>query len=97
MEVVRCASCDGYGWEEGDSDEALDCVWCRGVGYVYRDVQGIDQHIPEEDYEIVADRLEQLELERLREMGYQGEAKKPWEQKVRQERGILLNHRDLEK
>jgi hypothetical protein len=47
-------------------------------------VSGIDRRIPIGDYEAVSSRLEQLETERLREMGYTGEAKRPWEQKIRQ-------------
>lgn len=96
MDVVRCASCDGYGWEMDESGGAPDCAWCGGIGYVYRDQAGIDKRIPKEDYESVSTRLEQLEVERLRELGYQGEPKKPWEQKIRQERGILLDGQDTE-
>jgi hypothetical protein len=60
-----------------------DCDWCGGAGYVYRGGDGADRRIPEADYPQVADMLEQLEVERLRKMGYSGEAKKPWEQAVR--------------
>lgn len=85
MEIVRCISCEGYGWFEDElSFEAVDCDWCGGVGYVYRDEAGIDHRIPPADYGRVADQLEELERQRLREIGYTGEAKKPWEQDVRQ-------------
>ncbi|HEX2906980.1 MAG TPA: hypothetical protein VHO69_08980 [Phototrophicaceae bacterium] len=82
MEIVRCVSCDGYGWFE-DEAGAPDCNWCGGVGYIYRDENGVDRHIPASDYPVVAERLEQLEIERLREIGYTGAAKRPWEQAVR--------------
>ena len=36
MEIVRCISCDGYGWFEEDGISE-DCDWCGGIGYVYRD------------------------------------------------------------
>ncbi len=80
MKIVRCPSCDGYGWFEG-ADE--DCDWCAGAGYVYRSAAGSDSPIPPQEYPQVADKLEELEQERLREMGYQGSAKKPWRQQVR--------------
>lgn len=84
MTIVRCLSCEGYGWLEDDfTGEAADCDWCGGAGYVYRDEQGIDHKIPLADYGKVADTLEKLEQERLREMGYSGQAKKPWEQDIR--------------
>jgi hypothetical protein len=84
MKPVRCISCDGFGWIEDDfSGESSDCDWCGGVGYVYRDEQGIDHKIPPADLAPLHDVLEQLEQERLREMGYSGQAKKPWEQDVR--------------
>lgn len=86
MEIVRCISCDGYGWHEDDfTGEISDCGWCAGIGYVYRDAQGVDHKIPAADLRkaAIAARLEELEQERLREMGYQGEARKPWEQDVR--------------
>lgn len=79
MDIVLCVSCEGYGWFEDEGD----CDWCGGAGYVYRDAGGVDHKIPESDYGKVADVLETLETERLREMGYTGEAKKPWEQAVR--------------
>lgn len=86
MEIVRCPSCDGYGWFDDDmmGDGGQECDWCGGIGYVYRAQDGTDAPIPRADYARLADELEALERERLREMGYQGEAKKPWEQDVRQ-------------
>ncbi|QPC82577.1 hypothetical protein G4Y79_23290 [Phototrophicus methaneseepsis] len=85
MEIVRCVSCDGFGWYEDDfTGESSDCDWCAGIGYVYRDANGIDHKIPERDWARLADQLEALEQERMREMGYQGEAKKPWEQHIRE-------------
>lgn len=86
MTIIRCVSCEGYGWFQDEfSTETVDCDWCGGVGYVYREANGIDQRIPPEEYAKVADTLEKLELQRMREMGYQGEAKKPWEQAVRKD------------
>ena len=85
-EIVRCVSCDGYGWFEELGGEVFDCDWCGGVGYVYRDKNDVDHKIPEADFPAVAERLEQLEAARMREMGYTGEAKKPWEQAIRQRR-----------
>lgn len=85
-EIVRCVSCEGFGWFEDEfSGEAVDCDWCGGVGYAYRDANGVDRRIPPEDYGKVADTLEKLELQRMREMGYKGDAKKPWEQAVRKD------------
>ena len=82
--ISRCVSCDGFGWFEDEfSGEAEDCDWCAGAGYVYRDAAGRDSPIPKADYERVADELERLELERLREMGYQGGARQPWRQAIR--------------
>jgi hypothetical protein len=86
MQIVRCVSCDGYGWLD-DEDGEVDCSWCGGVGYVYRDEQGVDHPIPAEDFEEVTATLEALETERLRELGYSGSAKKPWQQAIRRERG----------
>lgn len=84
MEIVRCVSCEGYGWYSDEDDgQVTDCDWCGGAGYTYRDARGVDHKIPEADYGKVADKLETLEVERLREIGYTGEAKKPWEQEVR--------------
>lgn len=85
MDIKRCPSCNGYAWVEDDDGSAVDCDWCNGVGYIYRDAQGIDQRIPEQDYGKVADVLEKLEIERMREIGYSGEAKKPWQQAIRQQ------------
>lgn len=82
--IIRCLSCSGYAWIEDDDGQVVDCDWCGGVGYVYRDDDDIDHRIPEADYPHVADILEKLEVERMREIGYTGEAKKPWEQAVRQ-------------
>jgi hypothetical protein len=92
MDIVRCASCEGYGWFEDEfTGEPTDCDWCGGVGYVYRDGQGVDQRIPPEDYGKVADTLEKLDIERMHEIGYKGEPKKPWEQAIR--RGTTLGER----
>jgi hypothetical protein len=86
MQIVRCVSCEGYGWlEDEETGLITDCDWCGGVGYVYRDDNGIDHHIPESDYVDVAATLEGLEMERLRELGYSGEAKRPWEQAIRKQ------------
>ena len=90
MEIVRCAACDGYGWLDDDDDEGeSECRWCAGIGYVYRDERNVDRRIPESDYERQAETLERLEVERLREIGYTGSAKKPWEQAIRQGRNPL--------
>jgi hypothetical protein len=62
----------------------VDCDWCGGVGYVYRDSLGVDTRIPAHEWGQLADQLEQLEAERMREMGYTGNAKKPWEQDIRE-------------
>lgn len=84
MQIVRCVSCDGYGWEIDDfSGDAVDCNWCGGTGYLYRDAQGIDRRIPEADYGRVQEQLEKLEQARMQEMGYSGTAKHPDEQPVR--------------
>lgn len=79
MRIMRCPSCDGYAWVEDDDGSVVDCDWCDGVGYVYRDATDLDYRIPEADYGKVADELERLEIERLRELGYTGTAKKPWQ------------------
>jgi hypothetical protein len=82
--IVRCISCDGFGWFEDDfTGEVEDCDWCGGVGYVYRIDNKADSPIPKADFEQVADELEHLETKRLRELGYQGQAKKPWQQDIR--------------
>ena len=83
MEIVRCISCEGYGWFEEDDGSTSDCDWCGGAGYVYRDSGGVDHPIPTADYGRVAATLEQLEIQRLRELGYTGQPKKPWEQAIR--------------
>jgi hypothetical protein len=88
MKIVRCVSCEGYGWFTDEfTGETADCDWCGGVGYVYQE-EGVDRRIPESDFGRVADTLEKLDVERMREMGYKGEPKKPWEQAVR--RGTSL-------
>jgi hypothetical protein len=98
MQIVRCVSCDGYGWLDDEEQGEIDCDWCGGVGYVYRDERGADHHIPAADYEALAETLEQLETERLREMGYSGSAKKPWQQAIRRERGDgLLRYGDIDR
>lgn len=85
--LARCPSCDGYGWlDDEETGDAADCAWCAGAGYVYRDARGADHMIPTSDYGQVAGQLEALEKERLREMGYSGGPKKPWEQAIRVER-----------
>lgn len=84
MEIVRCASCEGYGWITDEfSGEIEDCDWCHGTGYVYRDAAGIDHPIPAADYGKVADQLERLESERMRDLGYSGAAKHPKDQAIR--------------
>lgn len=84
MIVARCASCEGYGWfEDGFDGEVEDCDWCRGLGYVYRDASGGDSPIPAADYGKLAEELERLEAERMRDLGYLGEARKPWQQAIR--------------
>lgn len=90
--LARCPSCDGYGWLE-DEDGTAECGWCAGAGYVYRDAQGVDRAIPTADYGAVAAQLEALEQERLRDLGYSGGAKKPWEQPIRLERNDGLAQR----
>lgn len=82
--IVRCLSCDGYGWHEDDfTGETEDCTWCGGTGYMYELADGTQQQIPDTDYGKVADQLEALEQQRMRELGYKGEAKPPWEQDIR--------------
>ncbi len=86
MDIVRCVSCDGFGWSEDDfSGEVEDCAWCGGVGYVYRDAAEVDYKIPQDDLvkTDISAKLEALDVQRMQEMGYQGEAKKPWEQSIR--------------
>ena len=96
-EIIRCASCDGFGWFEDEfSGEVEDCDWCAGAGYVYRDDAGRDAPIPPADYAAVADELERLELVRLRELGYQGSAKKPWQQAIRKDTRLGSNPYDDE-
>ena len=87
--IERCLSCDGFGWTEDDfGGGAEDCDWCRGWGYVYRLDDGSDAPIPAADYDGVSAELEGLEAERMRELGYQGQARKPWRQAIR--RGTAL-------
>ncbi|MCY3799425.1 MAG: hypothetical protein OXG84_16585 [Chloroflexi bacterium] len=89
QKIVRCASCEGFGWHEDEfRGEAEDCDWCAGVGYVYRDAAGRDAPIPKADFKAVADELESLESDRLREMGYRGSAKKPWQQAIRKDTSL---------
>ena len=47
---------------------------------MYQLENGAQQQIPNSDYGKVADQLELLEQERMRELGYKGAAKPPWEQ-----------------
>jgi len=95
VKIVRCMSCDGFGWfEDHFTGEVEDCDWCGGVGYVYRDNNDTDKRIPSEDFEKVADELERLETERMREMGYQGSAKKPWQQDIRNDTKLGQNPYD---
>lgn len=82
MEIVRCVSCDGYGWFNGEETE---CDWCGGTGYVYHDERGIDHRIPDSDYGKVADQLEKLEMDRMRDLGYTGAARHPEEQPIRKQ------------
>ena len=86
ISIVPCPSCEGFGWFEDEDGAAQDCDWCAGIGYIYREADGLDKRIPPADYGLVSDQLEHLETQRLRAMGYTGEAKKPWEQKIRQQR-----------
>ncbi|MBK8134990.1 MAG: hypothetical protein KA401_01165 [Anaerolineae bacterium] len=82
--IVRCPSCDGYGWLTDEFSGATgDCDWCAGTGYVYRNERGVDRPIPPEDYGPVSAILEGLEHDRLREMGYSGSAIHPDEQEIR--------------
>ena len=90
--ITRCASCDGFGWFEDEfSGASEDCDWCAGVGYVFRDDAGRDRPIPPGEYAAFAEELERLELERLREMGYQGEARRPWQQAIRKDTHLGRN------
>lgn len=86
MKIVRCPSCDGYGWNEDDfTGEEEDCTWCAGIGYVYRDDSQVDHKIPKNDLakRDISETLEALDNQRMREIGYSGEAKKPWQQDIR--------------
>ena len=85
MQIVRCPSCDGYGWYEDDfTGDVEDCDWCKGVGYVYRDGE-TDKPISTQDLRnpTISAQLEALDNARMQEMGYTGSAKKPWEQDIR--------------
>jgi len=93
MNIKRCESCEGYGWFEDEfTGETVDCDWCGGAGYVYRDAAGVDHKIPTADYGKIADTLEKLEAERLHDMGYTGSAKHPRDQEIRL--GDIPNHDD---
>ncbi|MGQ9910731.1 MAG: hypothetical protein ACUVS2_18045 [Candidatus Flexifilum sp.] len=89
--IVRCVACDGYGWIDDPDSPEPECTWCGGIGYVYRDERGIDRRIPPADLAALSDTLERLETERLRELGYTGSARKPWEQAIRRARGDRLS------
>ena len=82
--ITLCPSCDGYGWFDGEPGADESCDWCAGAGYVYRDESNRDSPIPPRDYPQVADELERLEQARLQALGYQGEARQPWRQSIRQ-------------
>lgn len=83
-QIVRCPSCEGYGWVQDElEDGEQDCDWCDATGYLYQDAKGIQRRIPLADYGNVANQLEALEQQRMRELGYQGSPKPPWEQTVR--------------
>lgn len=89
--IIRCVACDGYGWVDDPDEPGADCTWCGGIGYVYRDERGIDRRIPAAELDGLTETLERLETERLRELGYSGGAKKPWQQQIRRERGDRLS------
>ncbi len=81
INLAPCPSCEGYGWFEDElSGSVSDCEWCSGCGYVYRDASGVDRPIPPQDYAKVAAELERLEAERLKKLGYTGQAKRPGEE-----------------
>ena len=95
VKIVRCISCDGFGWFEDEfTGDVEDCDWCAGVGYVYRSDDQTDSPIPKADFETVAVELEQLETKRLHELGYQGQAKKPWQQDIRKGKQLGENPYD---
>jgi hypothetical protein len=91
MKIVRCVACDGYGWIDDEDEGETECRWCVGIGYMQRDAHNIDRAIPSDQLPALEQELERLEVARLRELGYSGSAKKPWEQKIRQAHGNLLN------
>jgi len=96
-DIIRCMSCDGYGWHTDEfTGETEECDWCGGTGYVYQSADGVQTRIPAEDYGKVAAQLEQLEQERMHELGYTGEAKPPWEQDIRKgtKGGVHPDERD---
>lgn len=81
IEIIRCPSCEGYGWaEDALEGTAGECDWCAGIGYVARE-NDLDRALRPDEAEdpAIAARLEQLEAERLRGLGYTGQASKPWE------------------
>jgi hypothetical protein len=87
--IVRCLSCEGYGWYEDEfTSETTDCDWCDGVGYVYRDAQNIDHKIPLEDLKQpdISAQLELLEGERLRKAS----ASRAFARSVRMGPGLAL-------
>jgi hypothetical protein len=93
--IIRCISCDGFGWFEDDfTGDVQECDWCGGVGYVYKNENETHTHIPKTDFETVADELERLEIERLHQLGYQGQAKKPWQQDIRKNTNLGQNPYD---
>lgn len=91
--LVRCPSCDGYGWLDDEDGGDETCGWCNGAGYVIRDARGVDTIIPTAEYEALAGQLEALERQRLAELGYSGGPKKPWEQAIRRDRNDGLAQR----
>ncbi|MEO0561234.1 MAG: hypothetical protein AAF125_03925 [Chloroflexota bacterium] len=84
-EIILCPSCDGHGWTtDAFTADKEACGWCNTGGYVYAEAGGVQRAIPDADYPALAPQLEVLEAARMREMGYTGEAKPPWEQKIRE-------------
>jgi hypothetical protein len=85
MQIVRCAACDGYGWiaDEDQGGTEVECGWCGGIGYASRGEDGIDRAIPTAEWGRYAADFERLERERLREIGYTGDAKHPRDQAIR--------------
>lgn len=96
-DIVRCPSCDGYGWHTDEfTGETDDCAWCGGIGYVYQSADGVQRPLSAQEATAAAAALEQLEAARMRELGYTGKAKPPWEQGVRKgtRGGIHPDERD---